>query len=360
MANILMPKGHMVLDGRSASGVTGAVLGAAGQNPAVRERELTIGRGPIGDLAVGTAGALVTNPGDDTVSILDPATLSFATHLVAGEPVAAVASEAQAFVATTSEDEDRLSVIDLSTGTVTATFPLAGPATALAVGPDGQRVYAGQDDEGRVAVAVIDTGAERVSTIELGSGPGAGIDALRVDPTGKRLVAAVTDERGSQLIIVDAETAWVRRVVPVGSPIRDIAHVGSAVYVLTSDRAVGGAVQVIDLSTYTVTDTVTLGGAPTQLAMSPDLARAYIVDYDRVTVLCTLRLEIVESLTLAGRPSCVALAADGSRLYAADYAGGVSVFAVSSTIEELYTQFVATDPIIVRAPRARELQPAPA
>ena len=141
---------------------------------------------------------------------------------------------------------------------------------------------------------------------------------------------------------------------------RDIAHVGSAVYVLTSDRAVGGAVQVIDLSTYTVTDTVALGGAPTQLAMSPDLARAYIVDFDRVTVLCTLRLEIVESLTLGGRPSCVALAADGSRLYAADYAGGVSVFAVSSTIEELYTQFVATDPIIVRAPRARELQPAPA
>ena len=161
MANILMPKGHMVLDGRSASGVTGAVLGAAGQNPAVRERELTVGRGPIGDIAVGNAGALVTNPGDDTVSILDPGALSFATHLVAGEPVAAVASEDRAFVATTSEDEDRMSVIDLATGTVTATFPLTGVATALAVSPDGQRVYAGQDDEGRVAVAVIDTVAER-------------------------------------------------------------------------------------------------------------------------------------------------------------------------------------------------------
>jgi len=360
MANIVMPKRHMVLDSRSASDVTGAVLGAAGQNPAVRECELTVGRGPIGDVAAGGAGVVLTNPADDTVSILDPVTLSITTHLVPGEPVAAVASGDRAFVATTSEDEDLLSVIDLADGSVTSTFPLDCGVTALAVSPDGKRVYAGRDDEGRVAVAVVDTVTQRIATVELGSGPAAAIDALRVDPTGKRLIAAVTDERGSQLIIVDTETARVRRVVPVGSPIRDIAHVGSAVYVLTSDRVVGGAVQVIDLSTYTVTDTVTLGGAPTQLAMSPDLARAYVVDYDRVTVLCTLRLEVVESLSLDGRPSCVALAADGARLYAADYCGAVSVFAVSSTIEELYTQFVATDPIIVRAPRARELQPTPA
>ena len=360
MANILMPKGHLVLDGRAASDVNSVAWGAAEQKPAVRERELTVGRGPVGDLAAASAGVLLTNPGDDTVSILDPVALSLHTHIVGGEPVAAVSSGDRAFVATTSEDDDALSVIDLATGAVSATFPLAAGVTALAASPDGKRAYAGRDDEGRVCIEVVDTVTEHVGTVELGSGPGAGIDALRVDPTGKRLVVAVTDEHGSQLIIVDTDTARVRRVVPVGSPIRDIAHAGSAVYVLTSDRAVGGAVQVIDLSTYTVTDTVILGGAPTQLAMSPDLARAYIVDYDRVAVLCTLRLEVVESLTVEARPSCVALAADGARLYVADYSGAVTTFAVSSTIEDLYTQMVATDPIIVRAPRARELQPTPA
>ena len=360
MANILMPKGHLVLDGRAAANVNSGAWGAAEQKPAVREHELAVGRGPIGDLAVGAAGVLITNPGDDTVSILDAATLALRTHIVDGEPVAAVAEDGRAFVATTSEDDDALAVIDLDTGAVTTTVPLPTGITALAVGSDRGRVYAGRDDEGRVSVAVIDADTGPVDTIELGGGPGAGIDALRVDPTGKRLVVAVTDERGSQLIIVDTESARVRRVVPVGAPIRDIAHVGSAVYVLTSDRAVGGAVQVIDLSTYTVTDTVTLGGAPTQLAMSPDLARAYIVDYDRVAVLCTLRLEVVESLSFEARPSCVALAADGSRLYAADFSGAVTTFAVSSTIEDLYTQMVATEPVIVRAPRARELQPTPA
>ena len=80
----------------------------------------------------------------------------------------------------------------------------------------------------------------------------------------------------------------------VGSPIRDIAFADGIAYVLTSDRARGGAVEVIDLSTGRITDTVELGlGAPTQMTMSADNTRAYIVDYDHVTVLCTLTLKIV-------------------------------------------------------------------
>ncbi|MDY6995955.1 MAG: hypothetical protein SW019_05130 [Actinomycetota bacterium] len=344
-------------NGGTAQRTIGRGLGAAAHSPAVREHELTIGRGPIGDIAAGSAAVLIANPGDDSVSIAESAGLSFHSRALAGEPVAVLAADDRAYVAITSDEDDAVAVLDLGSGEVLATIPVAFEVTSMAVSPDGKRVYAGQVDAGRVAVAVIDTVAERVGTIELGGGPGANIDALRVDPTGKRVVAAVSDDCGSQLIIIDAETSRVRRVVPVGAPIRDIAHAGTAVYVLTSDRAVGGAVQVIDLSTYTVTDTVELGGAPTQLSMSPDLARAYIVDYDRVAVLCTLRLEIVESLSFGARPSCVTVNADGSRLYVADFAGSVSVFTVSSTIEELYTQFLATDPIITRAPRARELQP---
>ncbi|MDZ4270474.1 MAG: hypothetical protein U1D00_33195, partial [Mycobacterium sp.] len=180
------------------------------------------------------------------------------------------------------------------------------------------------------------------------------IDAMRVDPDGKRLYAAVTDAVGSRLVVVDAETSRVQRVIGVGSPIRDIAYAGGAVYVLTSDRSVGGAVHVVDLSTGRVTDTVELGGAPTQLVMSPDQARAYIVDYDRVAVLCTLGLEVVDSLSVDARPSCVAPGVDGSQLYVADYSGAVTVFAVESAMEMLYSQVLATDPIAVSSPRSRQ------
>jgi YVTN family beta-propeller protein len=175
---------------------------------------------------------------------------------------------------------------------------------------------------------------------------------------------AVTDARGSRLVVVDTETSSTVRVVPVGAPIRDIAHATGAVYVLTSDRAAGGAVHVVDLATMKVTDTVTVGGAPTQMAISADQSRAYIVDYDQVAVLCTLSLDIVDALKVEARPSCAAQGADGSRLYIADYSGAVSVFSVESTIEALYSQFLATDAVAQSAPRAlhvpRTLQPVTA
>jgi len=227
--------------------------------------------------------------------------------------------------------------------------------TALAASPDGKRVYAGRTANDRVDIMVIDVVSERVGTIDVGYGPAACLDALRVDPSGKRLYAAVTDVGGSRLIVIDAETSRAQRVVAVGSPIRDIAYVGGTVYVLTSDRAVGGAVHVIDLATDKVTDRVELGGAPTQLVMSPDHSRAYIVDYDRVAVLCTLSLEVVDSLAIDARPSCVAPGADGTQLYVADYAGAVNVFSVESTVEMLYPQVLATDPIALSVPRS--LQP---
>ncbi len=248
--------------------------------------------------------------------------------------------------------------MDLETHAVTASFPLAAGVTALAVGPDGKRVYAGGNSADRVVVSVLDVPAERVGTIDIGCAPAANIDALCVDARGKRLCVGVTDDRGSQLLVVDAETARTRAVVPVGSPIRDVACAGDAIYVLTSDRAVGGAVHVVDPSTTKVIDTVTVGDAPTRMSLSPDEARVYVVDYDRVVVLDTLSLDVVDALTGQARPSCVAHGPDGSRLYIADYAGAVSVFSVESNIEVLYAQFLATNPIALSVPR--ELQPVSA
>ena len=353
MANFLMPMGHTI---SSDTRETDDALVDTARNDVVLERRIAVGRGPIGDIAVGDAGVVVANFGADSVSILDPAGRALGTDVsVEGEPTAVIATRDRAFVATASGSHDAVSVIDLDTRSVVATFPVAFGVTALAASPDGKRVYAGRTNGDRVDVAVIDVVAERVGTIDVGHGPAAAIDALTVDPSGKRLFAAITDAGGSRLVVVDAETSRVQRVVAVGSPIRDIAHVDGTVYVLTSDRAVGGAVHVIELSTNKVTDTVKIGGAPTQLVMSPDHARAYIVDYDRVAVLCTLSLEVIDALSVDARPSCVAPGIDGSQLYVADYSGTVNVFSVESTMEMLYSQFLATDPIALSPPRS--LQP---
>ncbi len=356
MANFLMRMGHPMPDGNSDSRGTNEALVDNASGDVILERRIAVGRGPIGDIAVGSAGVVVTNVGADSVSILDSIGRALRGEVpLAGEPSAVVVTEDRAYVATASVSHDAVSVIDLDTGAVVATFPVAFGVTALAASPDGKRVYAGRTANDRVDITVIDIVAERVGTIDVGYSPAACLDALRVDPSGKRLYAAVTDIGGSRLIVIDAETSREQRVVAVGSPIRDIAYVGGTVYVLTSDRAVGGAVHVIDLATDKVTDRVELGGAPTQLVMSPDHSRAYIVDYDRVAVLCTLSLQVVDSLSTDARPSCVAPGADGTQLYVADYAGAVNVFSVESTMELLYPQVLATDPIALSVPRS--LQP---
>jgi len=113
------------------------------------------------------------------------------------------------------------------------------------------------------------------------------------------------------------------------------------------------------MSSNRITDTIELGiGAPTQMTLSPDKTRVYVVDYDHVAVLCTLSHEVLTTVAVAARPSCVTLNSDGDRLYVADYAGEVNAFAVATTMPLLYAQCVLTDAIALA--EDLELEPATA
>ncbi|MGE2719219.1 hypothetical protein [Mycolicibacterium celeriflavum] len=316
-----------------------------------------LSRGPIGDIAAtGTGTTLVSHPGDDSVGVLNARTLAAeAIIAVHGEPFAVVTHDDRAYVSTSSwSHKDEVTVLDTGTRSVIASYPLADNVTALVVSPDGKRVYAGRTGDGHIDIAVIDIPADRVGTIDVATGAGIGIDALAIDPTGTKLFVATTDARGSAVVTVELETGRVGGAVRIGSPIRDIALADDTAFVLSSDRTRGGVVHVIELSTGRITDVIEIGGAPTQLAMGEDKSRAYIVDYDHVAVLCTLTLKIVDTITVSERPSCVTVDSRAGRLYVADYAGGVTMFAVDATLPLLYSEFVATDPIV--APEMRELE----
>ena len=99
MANFLMPKNTSVAE----------VNHEAHLDPdATRLGAVAVRRGPIGDIAATDDGTLVvTNPGDDTVSLLDADTLAVAGVVaVPGEPFAVAVSDDRAFVSTSSSNFD--------------------------------------------------------------------------------------------------------------------------------------------------------------------------------------------------------------------------------------------------------------
>jgi DNA-binding beta-propeller fold protein YncE len=318
-------------------------------------------RGPVGDVAVdGLSGVVVTaNSGNQSISVLDADTLAVRGVVkVDGDPVLVTVADDRAYVAVTSHDYDAVVVVNANNGEIVHTYPLAFSATALVASADGKRVFVGRTGEESVDVAVIDTTAERVGVFGVPYRPGTSIDALAIDHGGDHLYVAVTGLAGSALLTVETSTGRSVRRLRLPSPIRDLAlgREGLA-YVLRSDRRVGGAIDVIDLAANAVTFSAAIGGAPTQLVMSPDGARAYVVDYDRVAVFDTLSTEIVDEISGPGQPSAVAVRGDGRRVYVADYDGAITALQVPVTAAPMtYSHFVATDPIIGR--QVRELEPA--
>ena len=318
-------------------------------------RSSTVGRGPISDLAVDGDTLVVTNFGDSTLAVLDAESLAVRGGVSTGQPFAVAVSDSRAFVAVSSASDDAISVIDTASGAVVGAFPMSGTVTAVAANLDGKRVYAARAGLGGVDVAVIDVIARRVATIAVADAPDATIDALRVDAAGRRLIIATSDSVSSQLIVVDIESGRVRRTLPLGAPIRGLElGLGSIAYVLTSDINDRGVLHVVDLVGNRVTATVNVGAAPTQLALSADGTRAFVVDYDKVYVVCTETEAVVGTVTVGARPACVAVSA--GRLYVADYTGGITSYAVTAPAPMLYAEFAAAN--ASPAPWVRELAPA--
>jgi YVTN family beta-propeller protein len=315
----------------------------------------TVGHGPIADMSVDGDTLVVSNYGDHNVVMLDSASLAVTGGVAAREPFALVAAGGRAHVGVASANYDAVAVIDTRTGVVLRSYPLSFNVTAMAASPDGERVYAGRAGDGGVDVSVIDTTAERVGTIYLAKGEDANIDALRVDVSGRRLYAAVSDARSSRLVVVDLETGRVRRSLELGAPIRGLEiGLDSTAYVLTSDINDRGVVHVVDMVANRITASVAVATAPMQLALSADGTRAYVVDYDQVVVLSTETLTVIDTISVGARPSCVAVGVD--RLYVADCSGGVTAYTVPAPAPMVYEPLAAANPLA--AVEFRELEPA--
>jgi YVTN family beta-propeller protein len=167
------------------------------------------------------------------------------------------------------QDDYVLSDLDTTTNTVT-NVPLTGRAQWVAASPDGDRTYVG----------------------------------------GNRSVS-----------VVDADTHTVS-IIPVGDETTDmvVSPAGDALYILGAQ-----SVSVIDTDTLAIATTVALGGAPTEIGISPDGAYVYVFAGDlngatsaydyALVVIDTSRREIAATIPLDSGQYGFAVGGDSRHVY---------------------------------------------
>jgi DNA-binding beta-propeller fold protein YncE len=143
------------------------------------------------------------------------------------------------------------------------------------------------------------------------------IGDIAADPTGSTLV--VTHPGVSAVSILDADNQCAASLIPL----RDVALSpdGATAYLLAHHPRGAAAVIRIDAAGAAIGAVVEVGESATQLAVSPDGARVYVVESCGVAVICALTGAVLDRITVGEWPSCLAAGLATGRLYVADYAG---------------------------------------
>ncbi len=302
-------------------------------------RTLAPGHGPVSDMAVSPDGRyLVTaHYGADVVCVIDAATLTVtATIDGLSEPYAAVLVGDRAYVSAASNEVDAVVAVDTRTGMPLAAKTFEMTAGGLAVSPAADILYVARTADDIVDIAVVDIETGKVTSIEIPAAPGASVESLCISTDGTRLFAALTTPAGGLLAIVDTRDRAVCDLVAISGTIGDIAVLpnGRTVFGTGWDAEFGGAIHVIDVARARVTDTLAMGGVPTQLVLGRGGNCAYIVDRNEIAVLCTVTTEIVDTVVLGPQLSCLAADPVRNRLYAADYTGAITAMRLETAAQQ--------------------------
>jgi YVTN family beta-propeller protein len=316
---------------------------------------IDVGRGPIVDIAVGGGTIVAANSGDNSISVLNTHSLAHEAVIpLPGEPSAVTLAGDRAFVAAAAPTYDSVAAIDTGLQSFLASLPLELQIAGVAAHRDGRTLFVAGDSEGTAALAIVDVESGRVHTVDMASGLGGVVNALRISPNGRLVVVAVSDTDRGSLVVIDRAKRRVMTAVRTASPIRDVVLRGNVAHVLGCDPEYGGMVETIDMKSRRSLTTAWIGGTPTQFALGADGIRMYVVYHDAIAVLSMITNEITGTIAVGAQPSCIAVSTNGSRLYVADYAGTVTAYAV--TLGSSFDDVIDLEPVAVSG--VRELVPA--
>ena len=217
---------------------------------------------------------------------------------------------------TGGEADDVVFVIEVACATTVATVPVNN-VIALAISPDGSRLYAISSDRrtyyeypaGRLTI--IDTaGHVVVETIAIGACP----ETVTASPDGAYL--CITHYDTCSVSAVNLATGNVTAVGLRDAPLAVVFTPDSAHAYVCNVRSIS----VIDTTTNDADD-IDTGDLPRGLQLSPDGKRAYITNFgDRtLSVVDTITNSVATTLGAPGHPEAVAVSPDGERIYVGGY-----------------------------------------
>ena len=156
---------------------------------------------------------------------------------------------------------------------------------------------------------------------------------------------AYITSNSNNVSVIDTITDTVITTVTVGGLPWGVAVSPDGKKVYVANRGGGGYVSIINTATNSVTDTVTVGGWPNGVAVSPDGTRVYVTNgqgitvSDNVAVIDTATNTVTATVTVGKSPIGVAVTPDGKKVYVTnDFSNNVSVIdtktnTVTATVE---------------------------
>src|SRR5688572_19372268 len=142
------------------------------------------------------------------------------------------------------------------------------------------------------------------------------VSLIATSATHAEPFAYVTNGDSDNVSVIDTATNTVTTTVPVGSFPSDVAITPDGAFAYVVNRGFGDPsdVSVIDTASNTVTATVAVGRRPTRIAIMPDGAFAYVTNLfdDNVSVIDTASNTVITTVTVASAPIGVAITPDGA------------------------------------------------
>lgn len=274
------------------------------------------------------------NSGDGTVSVIDPRINETILNITVGSApfgLAVTPNGDEVWVCNTTSGS--VSIINAFSLEVIETISGITAASGIAITPDGVYAYVTQNtNNGKVYPITI---ASRAVGAAIALPAFARPSGICITPDG--LNAYVADGVFNNSVhVIDILTNTVTNTIAVGGLPTDIVATPDSAYVWVTNL-LDSTVSVIKTSDGSVASPITITGLPLGIAMAPDGLHAYVTSADTlglVSVISTVSNAIVGIINVGRAANGIAISSDGTLIYIADSSSS-NLYIISSANNDI-------------------------